>query len=87
MSTYGDGFGPGGNLFVVDDNGPVYKFDSNGNLIGTGPFIPQSGSGYDLQYPVTAIYDAAAVPEPSSIILLLAGLTCLFFGKGVVAAF
>ena len=86
VSTYGAGFGPDGSLYVVDTIGPVYKFDSDGNLIGTEPFIPQTGAGYDLQYPVAPFYDSAAVPEPTSIILLLTGLTCLLFGKRAVDA-
>ena len=79
VGTYGAGFGPNGSLFVVDTGGPVYKFDSNGNLIGD-PFIPKSGAGYTLNYPVSALYNAVAVPEPSALIL-----TCSFLGTLLVS--
>ena len=79
VGTYGAGFGPNGSLFVVDTGGPVYKFDSNGNLLGD-PFIPKSGADYTLNYPVSALYDAVAVPEPGTLVL-----TCSLLGTLLVS--
>ena len=79
LATYGAGFGPDGSLFVTSDTGPTFKFNASGNLIGTGAFIAQSGAGYSFPYPVQPLFNA--VPEPSSIILLLTGASVIAIGK------
>lgn len=81
FAVYGSGFTPDGILFVTSDTGPTYRFDSSGNQIGTGAFISrgdQTNGPYYFPYPVQPIYDAAVVPEPSSIVLILSGSSILF---------